>query len=329
MFAYVNTKDPYAVEQEVRSIYQSLYPESDPSLVSKSFEWITDCFSGNYGNYQGIDIRYHDLEHTFQVLVCLMRLIRGRHFADIHPKITTELCELSMVAMLLHDTGYLKRSDDLEGTGAKYTLTHVARSCDFAAELLGEKGYSEEDITSIQNMISCTGVDVKLDSIPFSSELERIAGFALGTSDLLGQMAADNYIDKLPHLYIEFEESYQHTKKTTNVARLFSDVNDLMRSTSSFWANYVEPKINNDFSRLYEYLNDPYPQGPNQYIERIEANVARIEKMFKINTQTNGLRLRYPILFPVRLHCVLNSHLILAYSLYQPEGGLREKGYNT
>ena len=35
----------------------------------------------------------------------------------------------------------------------------------------------------------------------------RIVGFALGTADLLGQMAAPDYVDKLPVLYDEFVEA--------------------------------------------------------------------------------------------------------------------------
>ena len=281
MFSYVNTKYPDAVEQEVRLIFQSLFPGRDHGIVSRSFGWITDCFSGNYKNYQAIDIRYHDLEHTLQVILCLMRLIHGRHMAGVYPLISEKMFELTLLAMLLHDTGYLKTTDDKEGTGAKYTLVHVDRSCDFAAEILGEKGYTDEEITKIQNMIRCTGVDVKLDAIPFGSELERISGFALGTSDLLGQMAADNYVEKLPFLYSEFEESINFTQKTTNVAKQFSNAEDLLRSTPRFWNNYVKPRINDDFVRLYEYLNCPYPQGPNQYIERIEQNIARIEESLR------------------------------------------------
>ena len=280
MFPKVNTKDAYAVGQEVRSLYQALFPEGDHSIVSDSFEWTMDCFAGNHKNYHAIDIQYHDLEHTFQVVLCMMRLISGRHEAGVHPVINEKMVELSLMAMLFHDTGYLKTADDIEGTGAKYTLVHVSRSCDFCAELLGEKNYSKNEIQAVQNMIRCTGVDVKLDSIPFHSELERIAGFSLGTSDLLGQMAAENYIAKLPFLYNEFEESFHHTKKTTSVARLFSDVDDLLQRTPSFWENYVKPRINNDFERLYEYLNTPYPHGPNEYIQGVEANIAKIKEKF-------------------------------------------------
>ena len=281
MFTPIDTTDVSAVEHEVQSIYHSMFPDSDHSIVFSAFKWIIDCFSGNYRGYQAIDINYHDLEHTLQVVLCMMRLINGRHKVGAIPIFTEKMVELGLLAMLLHDTGYLKRLDDVEGTGAKYTLIHVNRSCDFAAELLHEKGYSQSEILAVQNMIHCTGVDVKLNSIPFQNEFERIAGFELGTSDLLGQMAAENYIEKLPSLYAEFEESFHYTKKTTTVAKQFSDVDDLLRRTPMFWKNYVKPRLINDFGRLYEFLNAPYPDGPNQYIQRVEANIAKIEKKYK------------------------------------------------
>jgi len=40
----------------------------------------------------------------------------------------------------------------------------------------------------------------------FRTELEKLVGFALATADLLGQMAAPDYVDKLPILYLEFAE---------------------------------------------------------------------------------------------------------------------------
>ena len=283
MFPEIDTKDADSVEQEVRSIYRAVLPESNDAIVANAFDWIISCFSGHRQNYQAIDIKYHDLEHTLQVLLCMMRIISGRFEAGVHPRFTEKTVELGLLAMLLHDTGYLKSTNDTGGTGAKYTLVHVDRSCDFAAELLGEKEYNKNEIKAVQNMIRCTGVDVKLDSIPFHDELERVTGFALGTSDLLGQMAADDYIEKLPFLYTEFEESFHYTKKTTPVAKLFSDVDDLLRSTPLFWGNYVKPRLDNDFGKLYEYLNHPYPHGPNKYIQHVEANIAKIKGKYPAN----------------------------------------------
>src|SRR5205823_3195731 len=135
-----------------------------------------------------------------------------------------------------------------------------------------EKGFGDSEIKAVQNMIHCTGVDAALSIIPFQSELERIAGFALGTADLLGQMAANDYVDKLPILYSEFAEAARYTKERTNFIGLFSSAADLMKKTPGFWDKYVMLKLERDFGGLYRFLNDPYPSGRNEYLDRIEAN---------------------------------------------------------
>jgi hypothetical protein len=276
MFPPVVTKDPTAVEVEVQAAYLAMFPKGDPSFVPRVFGWALECFAGGYGDYQAIDARYHDFEHTLQGTLCMARLLRGRQAANAQPQITQRLFQLGLIGILLHDTGYLKKRDDTEGTGAKYTVTHVNRSAEFAARLLGEKGYNFADIHSVQNMIRCTGVDAALSAIPFQSEMETIVGHALGTADLLGQMAAEDYVDKLPILYAEFAEAARHTKDKTHFIALYSSAADLMQKTPTFWENYVQLKLNRDFSVLHRFLNDPYPHGPNWYLERIEANMERL-----------------------------------------------------
>ena len=98
-----------------------------------------------------------------------------------------KLFQLGMIAILFHDTGYLKRKEDMEGTGAKYTVVHVRRSAELTAAFLKQKHYSATDIKAVQNMILCTGLNAPLSTIPFQSELEKTIGFALATADLLGQ----------------------------------------------------------------------------------------------------------------------------------------------
>src|SRR5271170_341252 len=184
----VSTKDPKAVAKEVQASYLAMFPKGNRLFVPSAFGWAAECFTGRYADYQAVDTDYHDFEHTLQGSLCMARILHGRQMAAANPPITQRIFELGLLAILLHDTGYLKKRGDMEGTGAKYTATHVSRSTEFAARLLGEKGYSPEDIKSVQNMIRCTGVDATLSNIHFHDELEKIVGYALGTADLLGQM---------------------------------------------------------------------------------------------------------------------------------------------
>jgi hypothetical protein len=278
MFPKVITSDPAAVEAEAQAAYLRIFPNADRAFVPEVFNWAAQCFTGKYKDYQPIDARYHDLEHTLQGTLCMVRLLLGRHLAHAHPPLPQRMFQLGLVGILMHDTGYLKKRGDNEGTGAKYTVTHVKRSADFAAELLAEKGFGAHDIQSVRNMIRCTGLDAALNAIPFQSEMEKIVGFALGTADLLGQMAASDYVDKLPILYSEFSEASHQTKDKTHFISMFSSAADLMQKTAVFWEKYVQIKLNRDFGGLYRFLNDPYPHGSNEYFEKIEANMERLRK---------------------------------------------------
>src|SRR5215472_1536567 len=268
MQSVIPTRDPTAVAGEVQKIYQRMFPSAGVFFVPQAFGWAIDSFTGHFGGYQPVDTRYHDFEHTLQGTLCLARILYGRYCAVAKPELSAKYFELGLLAILLHDTGYLKKWDDLHGTGAKYTAIHVGRSIEFAAQLLTAKKFTREDIRAVQNMIRCTGVDAALDKIPFENELEKITGFALGTADLVGQMAADDYVDKLPVLYQEFAEAEAYSG--SGFITGFTSAGDLMQKTPIFWKKIVLGKLEHEFGGLYHFLNSPYPHGPNAYLNRIE-----------------------------------------------------------
>jgi hypothetical protein len=272
------SKVPKAVETEFQAAYLDCFPEGDPRFVPRAFGWVTPCFTGDYQDYQAVDAHYHDFEHTLQGTLCLGRLLRGWHLAGAEPPLTERIFQLGLLAILMHDTGYLKRRGDTEGTGAKYTVTHVQRSADFAGDLLGGYGFSAEDVKSVQNMIHCTGVELDLKRIPFQSDLEKLTGFAVGTADLLGQMAAADYVEKLPVLYAEFAEALRFSKSQTHFISHFVSAHQLMEETPRFWENMVRKKLDQDFQGVWRFLNNPYPSGRNLYFDRIEANMARLKR---------------------------------------------------
>jgi len=207
--------------------------------------------------------------------LCLVQLLRTRQQAAAHPPVPQRLFQLGLLAILLHDTGDLKRRGDDSGTGAKYTVTHVQRSAEFAAVLMTEKGFPATDILAVRNMIHCTGVDAALGGIAFQSEAERVVGLSLGTADLLGQMAAADYVERLPALYQEFAEAAEFTRDRASMVSMFGSTADLLRKTPAFW-DYTRQRLTRDFGGMYRFLNDPYPFGPNHYLEHIEANIERI-----------------------------------------------------
>jgi hypothetical protein len=284
MIASVATKDSTAVETQVQSVYLAMFPDGDRLFVPRVFGLAIDCFTGQYADYQAVDARYHDFEHTLQGTLCMVRLLCAWRSASAQSLLTERLFQLGILGILLHDTGYLKKRDDIEGTGAKYTTTHVNRSAEFAGQLLSEKGFSPVDIAAVQGMIRCTGVNTVLNEIPFRAEQEKMVGCALATADLLGQMAAPDYVEKLPILYSEFVEAARYDGDPPGFVAGFKGVDDLIRRTPAFWSAFVLPKLERDFRGLYRYLNNPYPDGPNEYLRRIEANMERIRKHLALTT---------------------------------------------
>ena len=278
----VDTKDASAVEAEVTRLYLEMFPEGDRGFIAGAFEQLRKCFQGETPKYQPIDVLYHDLEHTLQGTLCLARLLHGRQRAKAEPVITRRLFELGILAVLMHDTGYLKRPGDTDGTGAKYTAVHVTRSAEFAAECLPAKHVQPSEIRAVQNMIRCTGVGMSLGALSFQSEAERVVGYALGTADLLGQMAADDYVDKLPVLFEEFAEAAVHNPDQQPAYTRFADAAALMRNTPEFWKQFVWPRLNRDFGGLYHFLEEPHPGGRNEYLQRIEANLARLQHVLGV-----------------------------------------------
>ena len=278
MFAPVDTRNPQSVEAEVLSTHDRLFGSDPAGFVSVAFRWAAECFQGRRPGYQAIDARYHDFEHTLQGTLCLARILEGRQRAGALPRLTQNQFHTSLLAILFHDTGYLKEAGDNEGTGAKYTLTHVARSIEFASTFLREHGCPEAQVELIRNMIRCTGLSADVRSIPFLDDLERLLGFALATADLLGQMAALDYAEKLPFLYLEFAEAAQHDTRDAGSGRLFyASPEELIRNTPRFWRSYVLPRLTESFGGLHRFLNQPYPNGPNAYLDQVERNITKLE----------------------------------------------------
>lgn len=271
----IDTRNTDAVSREVVSLFTSIFPGEDASRIPVYFSDVEDMFAGKYRDYHAMDTSYHDLEHTYQATLCFIRLITQRQRAGATPAIDPHLFEAGLVAILFHDMGYLKKRSDTEGTGAKFTFVHERRSCEFVDVYLSDRGWDKEDIFSVQHLISCTGPRSIIDSIPFNGPIERTLGEAVCTADYLGQMSDPGYVDKLPVLFEEFEESDNH-RGIDHGDRMFQSVEDLMRSTPFFWHKIVIPKLQKDCHGLYKFLADPYPDGPNPYMERVEHNISKV-----------------------------------------------------
>jgi hypothetical protein len=262
-----------AVAEFVAGIHRTLFTDADPAFAPKAFNWMSDAFSGRHPDFSGIDCGYHDVEHTMQVTICLVQLLSGYAAAAAQPRLTRRAFELGILAALFHDSGYLKRREDLGGTGAKYTRVHVARGGDFVAKLMLRDGYAPEDVEAVRSMIDCTEHGGRPEQVSFRTALDRVVGYSLGTADLLAQMAAPNYLEKLERLYDEFEEARRQDDDDLSATFVFDSAQDLVRRTPAFWRGYVLPRLQNDFRDLYRYLSPDGSDASNAYLQDVLRNV--------------------------------------------------------
>ena len=62
-----------------------MYERGSREFVSQAFDWAVEAFEGRYRDYQAIDARYHDLEHTLQGTLCYAQILQGRQRARATP----------------------------------------------------------------------------------------------------------------------------------------------------------------------------------------------------------------------------------------------------
>jgi len=181
------------------------FPGASFSHAERVFSLTHKLFSGNFPGYAACRTAYHDFRHTVDVFVATVRLLDGMLLSGA--TLSRELVEDTMIAALLHDTGYVQEADDTEGTGAKYTATHVGRSVEFLLKNRGVCSLPPERTDRVGRLIMGTDLSLPWDSLALAGSEEATAAAVLAAADLLGQMADRVYLEKLLFLYYEFKEA--------------------------------------------------------------------------------------------------------------------------
>lgn len=234
---------------------------------------ITAAFAGHRPGFRANDMRYHNLAHTLQATTCTADLIAGQVRCGDLAGFTARTAELTVVASMLHDVGFLKEATDASGTGAKYTWVHERRSCEFAREYLPAIGVTPAEIEDICAAISCTGPRNRITTHNFASPTARRMACLLVTADYLSQMGAPDYPAKLEALYDEFLEAFDHDGIPVD-QRPYRSLAELRGKTADFWAKYVRPMLDSEAEGVHRFLH--ITGQPNPYFQAIAQNLAVI-----------------------------------------------------
>ncbi|MBU1247541.1 MAG: HD domain-containing protein [Proteobacteria bacterium] len=200
----LHIRDLTGLDAEVRAIVELMHPDFDFTFYKRVFSDIVRMFIGDYEGYRASNTAYHDLTHTLSVLLATARLLHGVHLA--RGPLSERGVLLGLVCALLHDIGYIMTENDLEGTGAKYTFTHVSRGIEFMDSYFAKNGRPEEDARDAETIIRTTDLAASVPDIPYSTPEIKTIGQIIGTTDLLAQMGDELYPERLGDLHKEFEE---------------------------------------------------------------------------------------------------------------------------
>lgn len=275
----IETEQPEAVAQAVKDVFGKVWGSGSFALLERAFEDVTGMFEGRHPGYQAIDMEYHDHEHTLQATLCVAHLLEGYALSGDSPVLGARKWELTVIAALLHDTGFLKKTGDNAGSGAKYTFIHERRSCDFARAYLPRLGLTGDEIEDVCSAIVCTGPRSKISDVTFRDEETQLMAYMLVTADYLAQISAGDYLEKLPRLYMEFEESFAFNRVPPE-QRPYCGLRELLEKTPGFWTDYVLPLLDEQVGAVYRYLS---PAGePNLYLLAAEANMAELKRRLEV-----------------------------------------------
>ena len=163
-----------SVAAAARAHMRDIDSEASLGLIDRVSVFVEELFAGLHPDYQKADLKYHNLDHTVLATQCFIDLCKGRVRHREKPVLNARQFALGYAAILLHDSGYLKTRDDVTGTGAKYTSSHVVRSCALAASALPgvtfrKRGGLKQLLTA--HMLSFFGMIVVLDTNIFVSAL--------------------------------------------------------------------------------------------------------------------------------------------------------------
>ncbi|GAB6041621.1 hypothetical protein [Endothiovibrio diazotrophicus] len=257
----------------------------DKELIRRAFHDTIRLFHGEYPGYRASNTRYHDLDHTCAVVLAMARLLHGAHCEGV--RWSDRGVALGLLGALFHDVGLIQKSDDLEGTGAKYTLGHEHRSVEFLGSYLAEVGIGQDAIEEAGQLIGCTIMSRSPQEFRFGNDELRLLGFMVGTADLLAQMAERTYLEKLLLLFREFEEA--------EIPGFDSEL-ILLEKTEAFYTGVVKRRLEEQLGGVYRHMVPHFRERwgiqEDLYQRMIRQNLAYLHQVLEEDKALYRERLR-------------------------------------
>ncbi len=265
--------DTGEIQAQVAHIVQSFAPGHDLARVHDAFGLLDRTFSGQLPGYQQLKTLYHNRSHTNEVVLCTARMLHGLHLAG--KGLDAEYVDAALIGALMHDIGYVMSDEEAQAgsSGAQFTDSHVMRGVDFIRRHLVDLPGNVLETTV--KVIQVTDHRKHPDWVKFESPMQQRAAYATATSDLIGQMANREYLERLLFLYSEFDEAKMGG---------FVDEHDLLEKTTGFY-RMMKGRLDSDLDGLSGHLTRHFArqtgQERNFYLESIDRNLGFLERVVR------------------------------------------------
>jgi len=256
---------------EIKRIYRVLSPVADPSFLDRLHQDNTAMFTGAYPGFRGAPpCGYHDLRHTRNVALAMIRLAHGLYCRGVH--LPEDVIRLGILCAFFHDTGMLLREGDQAETGTAYLKEHEKRSIAFMREYLYKENFPLEYYQKCAVVIDCTNLMINPRELSFPCLDSLILGQIVGSADIMAQMADRYYLESLPILFQEF--------RTAGVNN-YNSAMDLLRQTTSFYYEVIDGRLHESFDDIGQAMRDHFRVwwniDRNLYADSMENNVRYLE----------------------------------------------------
>jgi len=286
---------PQSVFEEVQHLISHVYIDYDFIWLSCVFKDVVNLYNGNYPGYRQCSTHYHDLKHMTDGLLALASLINGAHASGV--SFRERQVTLALIAIMLHETGYIQRDDDTTGTGAKYTLVRLERTLEFVNQYFSSNSYDATDCELCSNYIRATDVDEDIEALSFQSEGEKKLAQMVATADIIGQIADRTYLEKLLFLFQELSEVHVLGHKTE--LELLENTIDSYRQAQ----HRMEYDLGNVRGYFLNHFMHRWEIDYDMYGDSIESNISYLSHLlenhrndYREKLQRGGLLKRLAIL---------------------------------
>ncbi|NJK61623.1 MAG: metal-dependent phosphohydrolase [Synechococcaceae cyanobacterium SM2_3_1] len=268
----------------LRRIEAGYFPASatEREDYTQLIAWVSKIALENISNSNAL---YHNIEHTIFVTLVGQEILLGKY---IHSgNVTAEDWLHYMISLICHDIGYVQGVCQLDrpekrvfatgkgaevvellcgATDASLTPYHVDRGKLFIEERFANLPYIQPQV--IQHNIELTRFPVPLDGD--HQDTTHYPGL-VRAADLIGQLSDPRYLQKIPGLFYEFEE--------TGVNKIlgYRNPDDLRKNYPTFYWQSVHPYI----TTALKYLK--LTQSGKQILANLYAHVFEIEHEQDIN----------------------------------------------